>query len=74
MRWPFRRCKHPAVFLHVDRHETTSRIDDYFIDVTYHLVCRSCGEKIKISYAKADGGVDASVERAIKREIQVELA
>ena len=55
----FFRCKHPASRLGVQKKETTTRLDDEFDVVTYHLVCRRCGETLELKYAKLIGGVES---------------
>lgn len=59
----FFKCKHPARWLGVQRDETRKRKDEDFDVVTYHLVCRRCGDTVELSYAKMIGGVDAFLKR-----------
>lgn len=47
------KCKHPADELHVQKDATVGSVDSQGTQhITYHLYCRSCGEKIDIKYAK----------------------
>jgi hypothetical protein len=56
----FRKCKHPALTLEVQKDST---VDDktypYGSVITHHLSCGICNKKINISYFKIHGGVDA---------------
>ena len=45
------KCTHPANGLGVERKETVAYLDDDFDIVTYHLVCRKCGERVELNYA-----------------------
>ena len=44
-------CKHPARSLFVDRDSSVMKRDEDFTDVTFHLVCFKCGEKVDIGYS-----------------------
>ena len=48
----FFKCKHPANRLHIQKDETRKRISNFFEEVTYHLYCTKCNEKIDIKYSK----------------------
>jgi hypothetical protein len=50
------KCTHPANRLGVERKETVEPMNDDFNIVTYHLVCRKCGEQISLNYADPIGG------------------
>jgi hypothetical protein len=63
----FFKCKHPADWLIVEKNQTVKPYDEDFEDVTIHLRCVKCSEKINISYAKMIGGVDAFIERGRKK-------
>jgi hypothetical protein len=51
----FFKCKHPAKWLYVEKDHTERDSRDYpgeFTQITYHLYCLKCGEKVNISYSK----------------------
>jgi hypothetical protein len=51
----------------LEKNQTVKPYDEDFEDVTIHLRCVKCSEKINISYAKMIGGVDAFIERGRKK-------
>ncbi len=61
------KCRHPANSLVVDKDATVKNIDEDFDEITYHLFCTDCNEKVEVGYAKMIGGVDAFIERGRKR-------
>lgn len=65
----YKKCNHPAVFLHVEDNETISPsdIEGDMEHVTYHLYCMKCNEKIDIKFARFIGGVDAAIQREKER-------
>jgi hypothetical protein len=48
--WPFT-CNHPAHSLHIEKPQTSERIDADIDHITAHLHCRNCGKKIDIKAA-----------------------
>lgn len=59
----FFKCKHPASMLRVERDHSTKKIDADFDEITYHLSCGLCYEKIDIKHAQMIGGVVAFLTR-----------
>lgn len=61
-------CKHPAKRLVVEREATVEQRDADFNIVTYHLICRDCGDPVKVKHAACIGGVDAFLARGIGKQ------
>lgn len=57
------KCKHPIESIGVAKEATFTKRDKDFVVITYHLVCRRCGEDIELNYAKMIGGVDEFLRR-----------
>lgn len=67
------KCKHPAHHLAVERKHTSKKVDADFLEVTYHLFCRSCGEKVTIVHAECIGGTKSFLSRKQAEVVYIEI-
>lgn len=67
-------CNHPAKHLAVARDATVKDVDADFEEITYHLFCCRCGERIDIKYSNIKGDVRDFIKRGIKGEVSTLLS